>query len=162
MVTFKAKVYSKSTLDWKTLERRWYTERGSWKYVEMTFGIRKVGNVTLPSKELRRRCNHVWCNLVNGWFYYLWPCFVCGATSNILRHWTIRFWSFLKHYRHMWLEGCPNPHKMEQSWECTFWGLFTHMNTNWASKKYFIIGLQYYELVCTATLALMGRIGHAC
>ena len=21
---------------------------------------------------------------------------------------------------HMWLEGCPNPCKMEQSWKCTF------------------------------------------
>ena len=27
---------------------------------------------------------------------------------------------------HMWLEGCPNPNKMEQSWECTFLKLFKY------------------------------------
>ena len=30
---------------------------------------------------------------------------------------------------HMWLVGCPNPSKIEQSWECTFLKLSTHMNT---------------------------------
>ena len=47
-------------------------------------------------------------------------------------------------HTHMWLEGCPNPHKMEQSWECTFLELFAHMNTKLASKKEFINGLQNY------------------
>ena len=63
---------------------------------------------------------------------------------------------------HMWLEDCPNPYKMEQSWESTFLELFTHMNTKSASKKDFIFGLQNYQLACTANPALMGRIGHAC
>ena len=53
----------------------------------------------------------------------------------------------------MWLEGCPNPYKMEQSWECTFLKLFTHTSTNLASKKIFIIGLQRYQQVCTANAA---------
>ena len=30
---------------------------------------------------------------------------------------------------HVWLEGCPKPYKMEQSWECTFLELFAYMNT---------------------------------
>ena len=64
---------------------------------------------------------------------------------------------------HMWLEGCPNPNKMEQSWECTFLKLFKHMKTKWASKKDFIIGLQNYQLIVyTANQALMNRISHAC
>ena len=58
----------------------------------------------------------------------------------------------------MWLEGCPNPYKMEQSWECTFLKLFTHMNTKSASKKDFIIGLQNYQLARTANPALMDRM----
>ena len=64
--------------------------------------------------------------------------------------------SWQRHKVHMWLEGCPNPHKMEQSWECTFLEVFSHMNTKWASKKDFIIGLQNYQLVCTANPALVG------
>ena len=43
-----------------------------------------------------------------------------------------------------------------------FLKLFTHLNTKSASKKYFIIGLQNYQLVSTANAALMGPIGHAC
>ena len=27
--------------------------------------------------------------------------------------------------KHMWLVGCPSPNKMEQSWECIFWNVFT-------------------------------------
>ena len=40
---------------------------------------------------------------------------------------------------HMWLVGCPNPYKIEQSWECIFLTLFTQMKTKSASKKDFII-----------------------
>ena len=61
----------------------------------------------------------------------------------------------------MWLEGCPNPYKMEQSWEYTFLKLFTHINTKSASKKDFIIGLKNYQQACKANPALMGHIGHA-
>ena len=63
---------------------------------------------------------------------------------------------------HMWLVGCPNPNKVEQSWECTFLKLFTHMMTKWAPNKVFIIGLQNYQLACMANPTLMGQIGHAC
>ena len=45
---------------------------------------------------------------------------------------------------HIWLVGCPNPYKMEQSWECTFLRLFTHTNPKSASKMIFIIGLKNY------------------
>ena len=38
---------------------------------------------------------------------------------------------------HMWLEGYPNPYKMEQSWERTFLRLFTHTNPKSASKIIF-------------------------
>ena len=31
--------------------------------------------------------------------------------------------------KYVWLEGCPNPYKMEQSRECTFLKLFIHTNT---------------------------------
>ena len=55
--------------------------------------------------------------------------------------------------RHMWLEGCPNPSKMEQSWECTFLRLFTHTNTKLASKTNSIIGLQRYQQASTANTA---------
>ena len=48
---------------------------------------------------------------------------------------------------------------MEQSWECTFLKVFTHMNTKWASKKDFIIGLQNYKLACMADPANQGWIG---
>ena len=30
---------------------------------------------------------------------------------------------------HMWVEGYPNPYKMEQSLECNFLKLFTNMKT---------------------------------
>ena len=63
---------------------------------------------------------------------------------------------------HMWLLGWPNPYKMEQSWECTFLRLFTHTNTNLASKNNFIIGLKNYQLSGTANPAFIGRIGSAC
>ena len=63
---------------------------------------------------------------------------------------------------HMWLVGCPNPYKMEQSWECTFLRLFTHTNPKSASKIIFIIGLKNYYLSSTANTALMGCIGSAC
>ena len=62
----------------------------------------------------------------------------------------------------MWLLGCPNPYKMEQSWECTFLRLFTHTNPKSASKIIFIIGLKNYYLSGTANVALMGRFGIAC
>ena len=62
----------------------------------------------------------------------------------------------------MWLLGCPNPYKMEQSWECTFLRLFTHTNPKSASKIIFIIGLKNYYLSSTANTALVGRIGSAC
>ena len=35
----------------------------------------------------------------------------------------------------MWLEGCHNPYKMEQSWECTFLKLFAHRKTILGRKK---------------------------
>ena len=51
--------------------------------------------------------------------------------------------SYISLEYHMWLEGCPNPHKMEQSCEYTFLEFFVYMNTKWASKKKdFIIVLQ--------------------
>ena len=62
----------------------------------------------------------------------------------------------------MWLLGCPNPYKMEQSWECTFLRLFIHTNPKLASEIIFIIGLKNYYLSSTANTALMGRIGSAC
>ena len=65
-------------------------------------------------------------------------------------------WKFLCVPVHMWLEGCPNPYKMEKGWECTFLKLFTHMNTKWASKKDFIIGLQNYKLACMDNPAHQG------
>ena len=30
---------------------------------------------------------------------------------------------------HMWLMGCPNPYMMQESWECTFLKVFTHIET---------------------------------
>ena len=54
---------------------------------------------------------------------------------------------------HMWLEGCLNPNKMENSWEYTFLRPFTHTNTKLASKKIFIIGPQRYQQACTANTA---------
>ena len=63
---------------------------------------------------------------------------------------------------HMWLEGCPNPYKMEQSWECTFLKPFTHMKTKLGWKKFFIIGLQRYKIASMADLAHQGWISLAC
>ena len=60
-----------------------------------------------------------------------------------------------------WLIGCPNPRKMEQSWECTFLKLSTHMKTQLASKIISIIGPKKYQLVSAADLAHQGWIGHA-
>ena len=28
---------------------------------------------------------------------------------------------------HVWLVGCPNPNKMEQSWECIILNVFSHI-----------------------------------
>ena len=50
----------------------------------------------------------------------------------------------------MWLMGCPNPSKFEQSWECTFLKVFTHMNTKWILKTIFTTGLQNWLLGSTA------------
>ena len=68
---------------------------------------------------------------------------------------------YFYYFEHMWLVGCSNPSKIEQSWECTFLKLSTHVNTKWASKIIFTIGLQNYQLSSTANPALMGQIGHA-
>ena len=57
----------------------------------------------------------------------------------------------------MWLVGCLNPYKMEQSWECTFLKLFTHMKTK-LDEKNFIIGLQNYKLACMANPVHQGWI----
>ena len=73
------------------------------------------------------------------------------SSLNLISH--LKYLKTLMHC-HMWLEGCPNPYKMEQCWECTFLELFTHMNTKWALKKDFIIGLQNYKLACMANLAI--------
>ena len=63
----------------------------------------------------------------------------------------------------MCLEGCLNPYKMKQSWECTFLELFAHnYEYKMIIKKDFIIGLQNYQLAFKANPALMGQIGHAC
>ena len=64
-------------------------------------------------------------------------------------------------HAHMWLEGCPNPNQMEQSWECTFLRLFNHANTKSASKTNSIIGLKRYQQASTANRAHYGRIGSA-
>ena len=45
---------------------------------------------------------------------------------------------------YMWLVGCPNPYKMEQSREYIFLRLSTHIIPKLASKIIFIIGLQNY------------------
>ena len=42
----------------------------------------------------------------------------------------------------MWLMGCPNPYKLQESWECTFLKVFTHTMTKWASIKLFNCRIQ--------------------
>ena len=53
-------------------------------------------------------------------------CFL--PTANIMKSQVLRVAKKPFPTAHMWLEGYPNPHKMEQSWECTFLEVFTHMN----------------------------------
>ena len=43
----------------------------------------------------------------------------------------------------MWLEGCPNPSKMEQSWECTFWDSLPIQIQNWHQKQ--ILSLEFRD-----------------
>ena len=56
--------------------------------------------------------------------------------------------------KYMWLMGYPNPSKFEQSLECTFLKVFIHINTKWAQKIIFIIGLQSLQLNSSANLAI--------
>ena len=55
--------------------------------------------------------------------------------------------------------GFLKPHKLNQSWECTFLKLSTHWRQNEDQKKVFINGLQNYQLACTTSLATQGWIG---
>ena len=46
--------------------------------------------------------------------------------------------------RHIWLMSCPNPYKLQHTWDFIFLKVFTHTKTKWASKKFFTDWFQSY------------------
>ena len=55
--------------------------------------------------------------------------------------WLGRYMILSEWILHMWLVGCLNPNKMEQSWECISLNIFTHIKAKLEQIKNLIIGL---------------------
>ena len=63
--------------------------------------------------------------------------------------------------RHMWLEGCPNPYKMEKKSGVQFFETLYPYEDKIRIISFFIIVLQNYKLACMADLAHQDMIGRA-
>ena len=66
-----------------------------------------------------------------------WP--VDDISHTYVTYSPVQMKCYSTQYGHMWLKGCHNPYKMEQSWKCTFLKLFTHMKTKSGWEKDFIL-----------------------
>ena len=115
-----------------------------------SFGNKSQDLVPLPLTHFPHFCVNTYGVLL----YFICILVISGSDTIYkpqrkrgLRFSILRYPTYLKSYMkwlemkgdqilHMWLEGCPNPYKMEKSWECTFLKLFTHTSTKLALKKF--------------------------